>query len=107
MTMRITTIVGIFALGIFSALLMGAGQGVRVTDIEVPGGAANIAVGEGSVWVSLLTNHVARIDPRRNEVTAVIRARKHPSGIATSPGAVWVAEVEDGTVSRIDPATNQ
>jgi YVTN family beta-propeller protein len=29
-----------------------------------------------------------------------------PSGIAVGGGSVWVANSGDGTVSRIDPATN-
>src|SRR5262249_57613305 len=30
-----------------------------------------------------------------------------PDGIAVGPDAVWVANGEDGTVTRIDPATGQ
>ena len=56
-------------------------------------------------------NVVARVDPKTSKVTAMIPVGKEPDGIATSPGAVWVANhgtSGDGpSVSRIDPATNQ
>jgi virginiamycin B lyase len=40
-------------------------------------------------------------------VTAIIPVGKDPEGIATTPGAVWVANDGGPSVSRIDPATNQ
>jgi YVTN family beta-propeller protein len=30
-----------------------------------------------------------------------------PTAVATGPAAVWVANTAEGTVSRIDPATNE
>jgi virginiamycin B lyase len=64
------------------------------------------------VWVSMRTdNVVARVDPKTSKVTAMIPVGEQPDGIATTPGAVWVANHGSGTsgpsVSRIDPATNQ
>jgi YVTN family beta-propeller protein len=40
-------------------------------------------------------------------VVAVIPVGDHPEGISIGDGSVWVANVEDDTVSRIDPATNR
>jgi virginiamycin B lyase len=40
-------------------------------------------------------------------VEEVIPVGAGPEGIATGAGAVWVANLRGGTVSRIDPATNQ
>ena len=40
-------------------------------------------------------------------VTATIAVGVRPTGIAAAEGAVWVANSVDGTVSRIDPASNQ
>lgn len=66
-----------------------------------------LAVGAGSVWVGLTdANTVWRIDLRTNQLIATIVVGDHPSGIALSPGAVWVASA-DGTVSRIDPRAAQ
>jgi virginiamycin B lyase len=77
-----------------------------------PDTCGQVAAGNGAVWVSMRTDDVvARVDPITNKVTAMIPVGKEPDGIATSPGAVWVANhgVSGGepTVSRIDPATNQ
>jgi DNA-binding beta-propeller fold protein YncE len=42
-----------------------------------------------------------------NKITARIHVGPKPSGIAVSPGAVWVGDVGGPSVSRIDPATNR
>ena len=68
-----------------------------------------VAVGEGYVWVlNGNTATVTKIDPKQRGVYATI-----PIGIEHGPlrltagaGAAWVAD-EDGTLARIDPATNQ
>ena len=77
-----------------------------------PDTCGQVAAGNSAVWVSMRPdNVVARVDPKTTRVTAVIPVGESPDGIATSPGAVWVAN--HGTpgsgpsVSRIDPATNQ
>ena len=55
-----------------------------------PGEAA--AAGEGAVWLSHpQENTVSRIDPKTNTVSATIHIREQPSGVAVSPGAVWIA----------------
>ena len=77
-----------------------------------PDTCGQVAAGNGAVWVSMRTdNVVARVDPKTSKVTAMIPVGEEPDGIATSPGAVWVANHGGATsgpsVSRIDPATNQ
>jgi YVTN family beta-propeller protein len=39
-------------------------------------------------------------------VVNTIPVGDHPEGLSVGSGAVWVANLEDDTVSRIDPATN-
>lgn len=39
-------------------------------------------------------------------VVTAINVGRRPWGVVTGNGNVWVANVDDGTVSRIDPATN-
>ena len=51
---------------------------------------------------------VDRIDAVTGDVTKRgIQVGARPGGIAAGPDAVWVANGEDGTVQRIDPATCQ
>src|SRR5439155_14129525 len=52
-------------------------------------------------------NSVARIDPRSNAVVARITTGLEPDGIAVGSGSVWVTNSLDGTVTRINPATNR
>ena len=55
---------------------------------------------------------VARVDPRRRAVTAVIALplRSNGNRLASTPSAVWVTDPAEGALSRIwrvDPATNR
>jgi YVTN family beta-propeller protein len=45
------------------------------------------------------------IDPKSNRVVDEVAVGARPRAVATSDGAVWVANA-DGTVTRIDPETN-
>jgi streptogramin lyase len=77
-----------------------------------PDTCGQVAVGSGAVWISMRPdNVVARVDPKTSKIAAMIPVGESPDGIATSPGAVWVANhgTRSGgpSVSRIDPATNQ
>jgi YVTN family beta-propeller protein len=76
-----------------------------------PDTCGQVAAGNGAMWVSMRPdNVVARVDPTTSKVTATIPVGESPDGIASSPGAVWVANhgTSSGpSVSRIDPATNQ
>src|SRR5262245_44460045 len=65
----------------------------------------NVAEGFGSVWVTV-NGGLIRIDPASGAVAARIDVGGRPWGVATGGGAVWIANETDGTVSRIDPATN-
>jgi YVTN family beta-propeller protein len=63
-----------------------------------------IAVGEGSIWVSNADEGtVSRIDAKSRTVVQTIDVGNGPAGIAVGSGFVWVANSLDGTVSRIDP----
>ena len=79
---------------------------VFVTTIPVGLGGQGVTVFDGSVWVAWGDNGVARIDPRTNEV-AQITVGRDPIGVAAGPEGVWVANRRDGTIARIDSATNE
>ena len=79
---------------------------VFVTTIPVGLGGQGVAVFDGSVWVAWGDNGLARVDPRTNEVVQITVGRD-PIGVAAGPEGVWVTNRRDGTVARIDPATNE
>lgn len=77
-----------------------------------------ITTGFGSVWVSLTTydaggtavlpGSVVRLDPTTGAVQgSPIVVGRGDDFITASPEAIWVSNYLDGTISRIDPATNQ
>ena len=79
-----------------------------VAEVPVGSGPTEVAVGEGSIWVTnALDGSVSRIDPRTSAFVQRIDVGGDPGGIAFGAGAVWVANSRDGTVSRIDPKTNR
>ncbi len=50
---------------------------------------------------------VAKIDPARNCVVAVYQVGYSPGPMVSTADAVWVANIDDQTVSRIDPKTGE
>jgi virginiamycin B lyase len=85
-----------------------------VATIRVGDGEGDIAYGDGSIWVaSSEPATVSRIDPTTNTVIATIPAAGEGTwGLASTPGAIWVANhrhstTEKPTVARIDTATNR
>lgn len=50
-------------------------------------------------------NHVGIIDPARNQIVAEVPVGIDPGPIAAGAGAVWVGNVQDRTLTKVDPAT--
>jgi YVTN family beta-propeller protein len=74
--------------------------------------AAAIAIpifvlGQGSSGVAVAANSVAVIDPDTNRVSNDVGVGARPAEIVSGFGAVWVANLDDATVSRIDPKTRR
>jgi YVTN family beta-propeller protein len=69
---------------------------------------SGIAAGAGSIWVSCADDDlVARLPADLSSASSVqIPVGDGPTAVAFGAGAVWVANETAGTVSRIDPATN-
>ncbi|HET7744948.1 MAG TPA: BTAD domain-containing putative transcriptional regulator, partial [Gaiellaceae bacterium] len=55
--------------------------------------------------VTVLPNSVAVVDPAKHEVVADVSIGGRPVALAADKDAIWVADADDGTVSRIDPKT--
>ncbi len=76
--------------------------------IQIGGDADWLAIGFGSVWVTVAkTNEVVRVDPARNVVQARISVDKEPCyGIGIGVDRVWVLNCQGKTLTRINPKTN-
>lgn len=55
----------------------------------------------------VLPNSLVEIDPATNRVASVTPVGRGPDRIASTSDAIWVANIEDRTVSRIDVATKE
>jgi serine/threonine protein kinase len=56
---------------------------------------------------SVSANSVGVVDPASNELAAEVPVGIDPESIVVGAGGVWIANVEDETVSRINPATRE
>ena len=59
-----------------------------------------------ALWVSSERGEIVRIDPARAAVVARINVGSNPLGSAWIGGELWVPNIDDGTVSIVDPARN-
>jgi len=79
-----------------------------IKKIPIGGDADWLAVGFGSVWITVAkSNEVVRVDPARNVVQARIAVDKEPCyGIGIGVDKVWVLNCQSKTLTRINPKTN-
>jgi streptogramin lyase len=82
------------------------------------GGADNVAVGEGAVWVLSVDGRILKVDPQTNEVAGMVSVggSSWESPLVVYGGGVW-AMVQSGTpqkpfkpairLVRVDPSTMQ
>jgi YVTN family beta-propeller protein len=83
--------------------------------LELPHSAAALVTAPSAVWAALPTTPgytganapgiVAPIDVRTSALGQATVVGTQPQAIAYGEGSVWVANVDDGTVTQIDPAT--
>jgi len=68
----------------------------------LPGFAAGVRAGLGSVWVTVPSaGQVLRIDPKDGSVISTITAGPEPRFLTIGSGSVWVQNNGDGSVTRI------
>lgn len=76
--------------------------------VEVGDSPAEVAVGDGAIWVSNSGDStVSRVDPETNEEALSVYLSGRPGDLAVGAGGeVWVASPDLGAVQRIDPVTS-
>ncbi len=77
---------------------------VKTLDLMVPGVGGEIAVGEGSVWVTMPGFPLARISPLADKEKVVQQFYGSGGGaIAIGASSVWLSNTPAGNVWKIDP----
>jgi YVTN family beta-propeller protein len=83
-------------------LLLALGGGALLAVIAV---VAVVLNGAGPALVPVAPNSVAAIDVQSNRVAATVPVGSSPGPLTFGAGSLWVSNIDDQTVSRIDPAT--
>ncbi len=71
-------------------------------EVGVPGSGGDIAVGEGSVWVTAFEYPLSRIDPVTNKVVQQFTG-VGGDAVRFGLGSVWLSNLKAQTVWRLDP----
>jgi YVTN family beta-propeller protein len=66
-----------------------------------------LAFRSGGESITVRPNSVAVIDPKTNKVVADVKVGTRPGAVAVGEGAVWVANLDDSTLSRVNPKTRE
>ena len=74
----------------------------KTIDLGVPSADGGIAVGEGSVWVTLGGFPLTRISPQSEQVVQQFYG-EGGGAIVTGGGFLWLADTAKGNVWKIDP----
>jgi virginiamycin B lyase len=79
-----------------------------VSKIAIPAGSFTAIFDSGSVWItSTKGNLLTRVDAKSAKVLAKIPFGPEPRFLAAGLEGIWALNQGDGSVSRIDPATNK
>ncbi len=63
-----------------------------------------LRTGSGGGLSTVQVNHVGVIDPETNQIVDEVPVGVGPGPVAAGAGAVWVGNVQDRTLTKIDPA---
>jgi DNA-binding SARP family transcriptional activator/DNA-binding beta-propeller fold protein YncE len=88
---------------LFSRSRVVAGVGAVVLAGAMAAAVVALTTGSSGAAVTVVPDSVAVLEPDGGKVAADPPIGGRPVSIAVGPDAVWVANADDGTVSRIDP----
>ena len=74
---------------------------------ELDATPCEITVAYGSLWVVTQSGWVDRVDPATGERIARVRVGLQSYQAMATPKAMWVSNRGDGTLTKIDPKTNE
>ena len=86
-------------LGVGGGLLVASAVAVAVLAVTRDQASARI--------VAVAPNSLAAINPKTNDVVAAVPVGIRPASVLFAHGALWVANLDDETVIRIDPTTKR
>lgn len=76
----------------------------KTIELNVPDAKGAIAFSEGNLWTTMTGFPLTRIEVQGDTVT--VMQQFHGSGggaFAVAPGAIWLSNIESGTLWRVDP----
>jgi YVTN family beta-propeller protein len=88
-------------------LTLAAALGALVLILVAAAGITRVLLRDPAGRVEVVPNSIAVVDIRTNDVIADVEMGNRPVAVAFGEGAVWVANADDGTVSRVDPTTRK
>ncbi len=65
----------------------------------------DVAVGKGAVWVTFPDGRLVEVDPKTGKVVAHTKVGEFIDGAVLGAGGLWVLDITDGTLTRVDPRT--
>jgi YVTN family beta-propeller protein len=80
-----------------------------VQTVRMDGNPGGLVYAAGALWVGddmSGSNRLFRVDVRTGHVTRV-RAGNRPGYVASAGGSIWVSNVDDGTVTQLDPESRK
>lgn len=89
--------------GTISRVDMKTNKLIATIEAGLPGGGGEIAVGAGSVWVTMMQIPLTRIDVATNKVAQQF-VGKGGDSVRFGFGSVWLSDLEGGKLLRLDPA---
>ncbi len=88
------------------AILLSALAGVIAAAVAIPIFAFGQGGSGGASLEAAAANSVGFVDTKSNKLVADVSVGSAPADIVAAERALWVTNVSDGTVDRVDPATH-